>query len=122
MSKPLKDLHLNFLISHLLTQSLSHVQLFATPWNAAHQAPLSMGFSGQEYWSELPFPFPGDLPNPVIESVSLASPALAGRFIITEPPGEPRSLLRICWVHLGYVQDVMRDYRHGSDFLFWRTW
>ena len=90
LSKPLKDLHLNFLISHLLAQSLSHVQLFATPWNAANQAPLSMGFSRQEYWSELPFPFPGGLPNPGIESVSLLFPALAGRFFTTEPPGEPR--------------------------------
>ena len=90
MSKPPKDLHLSFLISHLLAQSLSHVQLFATPWNAASQAPLSMGFSRQKYWSELPFPIPGDLPNPGIQSVSLVSPALAGRFFTSEPRGEPR--------------------------------
>ena len=51
--------------------------LFATPWTVAQQAPLSMRFSRQEYWSELPFPSPGDLPNPRIEP---ASPALAGRF------------------------------------------
>ena len=43
---------------------LSHVQLFTTQWSVAHQAPLSMGFSRQEYWSGLPFPFPGDLPDP----------------------------------------------------------
>ena len=49
----------------------SHVQLFATPWTVAHQAPLSMGFSRQEYWSGLPFPSPGDLPNPGIEPGSL---------------------------------------------------
>ena len=54
---------------------LSHVQLFVTPWTVAHQAPLSMGFSRQEYWSGLPFPSPGDLPDPGIEP---ASPALAG--------------------------------------------
>ena len=90
MSKPPKDLHLSFLISHPLAQSLSHVQLFATPWNAASQAPLSMGFSRQKYWSELPFPIPGDLPNPGIQSVSLVSPALAGRFFTSEPRGEPR--------------------------------
>ena len=52
---------------------LSHVQLFATPWTVAYQAPLSMGFSSQEYWSGLPFPSPGDGPNPRIEP---GSPAL----------------------------------------------
>ena len=61
----------------------SRVWLFATPWTVAHQAPLSMGFSRQEYWTGLPFPPPGDLPNPEIESVSLKSPALAGRFFTT---------------------------------------
>ena len=50
---------------------------FATPWTVAHQAPLSMKFPRQEYWSGLPFPTPGDLPGPGIES---ASSALAGRF------------------------------------------
>ena len=59
---------------------LSHVQLFATPWTIAHQAPLSMGFPRQEYWSRLLFPTPGDLPNPGIEPQSLVSPVLAGRF------------------------------------------
>ena len=53
-------------------KSLSHVWLFATPWTVAHQAPPSMGFSRQEYWSGLPFPSPGDLPNPGMEPVSLA--------------------------------------------------
>ena len=48
-------------------KSLSHVQLFATPWTVAPQAPRSMGFSRHEYWSGLPFPSPGDLPNPGIE-------------------------------------------------------
>ena len=54
---------------------ISYVQLFVTPWTVAHQASLSMGFSRQEYWSGLPFPSPGDLPNPGTEP---ASPALAG--------------------------------------------
>ena len=54
-------------------KSLSHVQLIATPWTIAYQAPLSMGFSRQEYWSGLPFPFPGNLPDPGIEP---GSPAL----------------------------------------------
>ena len=54
----------------------SHVQLFATPWTVACQAPLSMAFSRQEYWSRSPCPPPGDLPNPGMEPVSLMSPAL----------------------------------------------
>ena len=57
-----------------------------TPWTIAHQVPLSMVFSKQEYWSGLPFLSPGDLPNPGIEP---ASPVLAGGFFITEPPGKP---------------------------------
>ena len=58
----------------------SHIQLFATLWTVACWAPLSMGFSRQEYWSGLPSPPPGDLPNPRIEPTSLTSPALAGGF------------------------------------------
>ena len=50
------------------------------PWSVAHQAPLSMGFSRQEYWSGLPFPSPGDLPNPGTEPTALASLAMVGRF------------------------------------------
>ena len=67
---------------------LSHVQLFATPWIVAHEAPLSIEFSRQEYWRGSPFPFPGDLPDPGTEPVS-PSPALAGRFFTTEPLGNP---------------------------------
>ena len=62
---------------------LSHVQLCATPWTVARQAPLSMGFSRQEYWSGLPCPPPADLPDPGIEPTSLMSPALAGGFFTT---------------------------------------
>ena len=62
---------------------LSYVWLFATPWTVAHQAPLSLGFSRQEYWSGLPFPLLGDLPNPGTKPVFLESPALAGRFFTT---------------------------------------
>ena len=50
---------------------LGHIQLFATLWTGGHQAPLSMGFSRQEYWTGLPFPTPGDLPDPEIEPLSL---------------------------------------------------
>ena len=60
---------------------LSHVQLFATLWTVYNQAPLSMGFSRQEYWSGLPLSPPGDLPDPGIELVSPVSPALAGGFL-----------------------------------------
>ena len=62
---------------------LSRVRLFATPCTAAHQAALSMGFSRQEYWSGLPFPSPGDLPNPGIEP---GSPALQADALPSEPP------------------------------------
>ena len=63
--------------------SFSHVRLFATPWTVAHHAPLPMGFSRQEYWSGFPFPAPGDLPDPGIETASLVAPALAGGFFTT---------------------------------------
>ena len=55
-----------------LVKSLSHVRLFVTPWTVDCQAPLSMGFSKQEYWNGLPFPSPGDPPNPGIKPVSPA--------------------------------------------------
>jgi len=61
----------------------------ATPWIVAHQVPLFMGFLRQEYWSGLPFPSPGDLPDPGIKP---ASPALAGGFFTTEPPGKPQAV------------------------------
>ena len=64
------------------------VQLFATLWTVAHQAPLSKGFSRQEYWRGLPCPPPGDLPDPGIEPTSLISPALAGGFFTTSATQE----------------------------------
>ena len=67
---------------------LSRVQLFATLWTVAYQASLSVGFSRQEYWSGLPFPSPGDLPNPGIEP---RSPTLAADALTSEPPGKPYS-------------------------------
>ena len=63
--------------------------LFVTPWTVVHQAPLSLEFSRQEYWSGLPFPPPGDFPGPKIEPESPVPPVLAGRFFTTEPPGDP---------------------------------
>ena len=61
----------------------SRVRLFANPWTVARQDPLSMGFSRHEYWSGLPCPSPGDLPNPGTEPTSLEPPALAGGFFTT---------------------------------------
>ena len=72
------------LVSYLV-KSLSRVRLFVSPWTVAHQAPPSMGFSRQEYWSGLPFPFPGDLPNPGIKP---RSPALQADALTSEPPGK----------------------------------
>ena len=73
-------------LKHLILCVLScfsHVLLCAIPWAVAYQAPLSLGFSRQEYWSGLPRPPPGDLPDPGIEPVSLMSPTLAGGFFTT---------------------------------------
>ena len=67
-------------------KSLIHVWLCATPWTVTHQAPLSMGFPRQEYWSGLPFPSPGDLPDPGIEP---QSPTLQADPLTSEPPGKP---------------------------------
>ena len=80
-------------------QSLDRVRLFATPWTVAHQAPLFMGFSRQEYWSSLPFPSSGDLPNPGIEPTSLRSPALAGRFFTTRTTWEALDTLINTWLN-----------------------
>ena len=70
---------------------LSHVRLFETLWTVACQAPLTMGFSRQEYWSGLPCPPPGDLPNSGIEPMSLTSPASASRFLTTSVTWEAQS-------------------------------
>ena len=69
-------------------KSLSHVRLFATPWFVAYQAPLSMGFSRQECWNGLPFPSPGDLPDPGLEP---RSHTLQADSLLSESPGKPNS-------------------------------
>ena len=76
----------------LLACVLSHVRLFATPWTITLQAPLPIEFSRQEYLSALPFPSPGDLSDPGIKSMSLTSPALAGRFFTTSTTWEAHRL------------------------------
>ena len=70
---------------HVHAQSVSRVRL-CDPTDCSPQAPLSVGFPSKEYWSGLPFPTQGDLPNPGIKPTSLA---LAGSFFTTEPPGKP---------------------------------
>ena len=90
LSKP----HFNKTWVCIYAQLLSHVWLFVTPWTVAHQAPLSMGLSGQECWNGLPFRPPGYLPNPGIKLMSPESPALGGGFFTTVPPGKPSIKLR----------------------------
>ena len=79
---------------------LSRVQLFAAPWTVAYQAPLSMGFSRQEYWSRFPFPSPGDLPNPGIEPWSPTSQADT---LTSELPGSTVNFHLLSW---GLIQDL----------------
>ena len=74
-------------------QSLKHAWLFCDSMNCTCPVPLSMGFSRQEYWSGLPFPPPGDLPDPGIESTCPVSPTLVGGFFSTEPPEKPPGIL-----------------------------
>ena len=81
-------------------KSLSRVQLFVTPWTVAYQASLSMGFSRHEYWSGLPLPSPGDLPDPGVES---RFPALQADSLPSERPGKPMLLIiglakKLLWV------------------------
>ena len=77
------------------------VQLFVTPWTVARQAPLSMGFSRQEDWSELSLPPPGGLPDPGIKPVS---PASAGGFFTTDPPGKSKVAVGKVNIHVISVQ------------------
>ena len=78
----------------LLLSRFSHVRFFATQWTIAHQTPLSMGFSRQEYWSGLPCPLPpGDLPDPGIKPTT---PALQADSLPTEPPGKPQCNIIQC--------------------------
>ena len=78
---------------YIYAQSLGGVQLFETLWTVAHRAPLSMEFSRQEYWSELPCPPPGNLPDPGIECSSPASLALAGRLPLCQLGSPKRSFM-----------------------------
>ena len=87
-------------------KSLSRVRLFATPWTVAYQAPPSMGFSRQECWSGLPFPSPGDVPDPGIEP---GSPALQADALPSEPPGKLAS-------SLDYFNSPLRNEENEDSF------
>ena len=98
-------------------QSLSCVWLFATPWTIAHQAPLSMGFFWQEYWSRLPFPPPGDLLNPETESASLALQVDSLPLSRLESPGA--FLMGVKWYLFNYCLLKRRIKLSISFFAFW---
>ena len=93
-------------------KSLSRVQLFETPWTVAYQPPPSMEFSRQECWSGLPFPSPGDLPDPGIEP---GSPALQADVLPSEPPGKP-------WKHTKGLTKVKEKWGLWKDQKVGRFW
>ena len=96
-------------------QSLSRVRLFATPWTVACQAPLSMGFSRQEYWSGLPFPSPGDLPNPGIEP---GSPALEADGLTSEPRYNNYKYICIQSRNTQYIRQMLTSIkRHCNELI-----
>ena len=108
--------------------SLNLVWLFATPWTVAHQAPPSMGFSMQEYWSGLPFPSPGDLPDPGIEP---RSPAFQADALTSEPPGKHWNSRRggdcttVGWGSLAVSCSLLRapaDSEHGVELRCSSSW
>ena len=105
----------NAISQQVKVKLLSHVRLFATSWTVAYQAPQSMGFSRQEFWSGLPFPSPRDLPNPGIEP---GSPTLQVDALPSEPPGKPNmdatrdfhtkwSRSEKKWCHLYHVMSLI---------------
>ena len=114
-------------ISHVCVpaKSLSRVRLFVTLWTVARQTPLSMGFSRQEPWSGLPWPPPGDLPNPGMEATSLTSPALADSFFITgtvvQRLKRPHAVWET-WVRsLGWEDPLEKGMAARSSILAWRV-
>ena len=78
-----------YIITCVCVCAAAQLCLTVSPWTVACQTPLSVGFSRQEYWSGLPYPSPGDLPDPGIKPVSPAALELAGRLFTAEPPGKP---------------------------------
>ena len=91
----------------------SQPQLFTAPWTLAYQAPLSLEFSRLEYWNSLPFPTPGDLPDPRVKPWSLESPALAGRFLLLHHLGFLVYSYTILYLIIPLLKFLV-----ASDFLF----
>ena len=118
-TKSLDNLNSASTVGTFVLSLLSRVQLFATLWAVAHQAPLSMGFSKQEYQSGLPFPSPGDLPDPRIEHTS---PALQADSLPSEPPGKEFLYLKgnhlvlpyysVSSIVLGYIRATEMNRQH----------
>ena len=107
--------------SHNYKSPFSSVQLFVTPWTIACQAPLSMGFSRQEYWSGWPCPSPGDLPKPGIESTTPESPVFAGVFFTTSEkvPQQLKvvfSKRRRLWGGAEYYRGEKKSPTHGFKY------
>ena len=111
LSKPSKYLLTKTQNSLDVVQTLSHILLFATPSTEAHQTLLSMGFSRQEYWSELPFPSPGEFPNPGIELTYLVSPALQVDFLPLNHQGSLMLLITRSWVL------ILRNYKQKDTLM-----
>ena len=105
MNWELTDVQVGFRKSRSEVKSLSCVRLFATPWTVSHQAPPSMGLSRQEYWSGLPFPSPGHLPDPGIEPWS---PTLQADALTSEPPEKPKKK------QSNQVLDCQHSFDHGK--------
>ena len=111
-----------FFFSELMkvkVKSLSHVRLFATPWAVAYQAPPSVGFSRQEYWSGLPFPSPGDLPNPGIQP---RDPALLTDTLPSKPPGKPYVIFFSITFHCMDITYFSYSFIHRWVFGFSPVW
>ena len=94
----------------------SIIWLLAMLWTVAHRSPLSLGFPRQEYWTELPFHTPGDLPDPETELMFPESLALAGGYFTTEPPGEEVTP-PFCWCHWSvFTNSILLEYIHNHLF------
>ena len=105
-------------ICHICECVLSRVWLFAAPWTVAHQVPLSMEFSRPECWSGLPFPPPGDLPDPGIEPTSLETPPLAADSLPLVPPGKSLKI----WYRKPKAQSVFSSVQFSRSVLSDSLW
>ena len=111
-----------YVLSSNIHAVLSHVRLFLTPWAIARQASLSLQFSMREYWSGLPRPSPEDLPDSGVKPTSLVSPAPAGGFFTTAPPGKSSEyalFLLILFLGKGLTPGAMLSCWRGRSHCFW---